>query len=163
MPWVLDLPLPKQIHSTGFITLKGDKISKSKSNGFNPRTLTDRYGADALRFMLASSVSPGNDMRFSEEKITAARNFCNKIWNAARFILMNDVSEVKPDYIPEDLKIEDRWILYKLSNIISEVTDNLDKYELGIAANKVYDFACVVWQVQHTSHRKHPMRNHILY
>ncbi len=119
----------------------GRKMSKSLGNGIDPMEVIDQYGADALRFMLASSVSPGNDMRFSEEKIIAARNFCNKIWNAGRFILMNNVSEVEPDILPAELKIEDKWILYKLSNIISEVTENLDKYELGIAANKVYDFA----------------------
>ena len=122
----------------------GRKMSKSLGNGIDPIEVIDQYGADALRFMLASSVSPGNDMRFSEEKIIAARNFCNKIWNAGRFLLMNDVNSIIPDLVPDDLKIEDRWILYKLSNIIKEVTENLDKYELGIAANKVYDFA---WDV----------------
>ena len=123
---------------------QGRKMSKSLGNGIDPMEVIDQYGADALRFMLASSVSPGNDMRFSEEKIIAARNFCNKIWNAGRFILMNNVSDVEPDKIPSELKIEDKWILYQLSNIITEVTDNLDKFELGIAANKVYDFA---WDV----------------
>ena len=123
---------------------QGRKMSKSLGNGIDPIEVINQFGADALRFMLASSVSPGNDMRYSEEKITAARNFCNKIWNAGRFILMNDVSGVKPDVLPDQLTVEDQWILSKLSNVIAEVTDNLEKYELGIAANKVYDFA---WDV----------------
>lgn len=123
---------------------QGRKMSKSLGNGIDPMEIIDAFGADALRFMLSSSVSPGNDMRFSEEKITAARNFCNKIWNAGRFILMNDVSEVMPDTLPDELTIEDQWILSKLSDVIHEVTENMERFELGIAANKVYDFA---WDV----------------
>ncbi len=122
----------------------GRKMSKSLGNGIDPIEIIESYGADALRFMLSSSISPGNDMRFSEEKITAARNFCNKIWNAGRFILMNDVASVTPDQLPENLTIEDQWILTKLSDVIREVTENMDRFELGIAANKVYDFA---WDV----------------
>ncbi|MBQ9958766.1 MAG: class I tRNA ligase family protein, partial [Oscillospiraceae bacterium] len=123
---------------------QGRKMSKSLGNGIDPFDVIGQYGADALRFMLASSVSPGNDMRFSEDKITAARNFCNKIWNAGRFILMNDVSEVKADLLPELLEIEDKWLLSKLNSVVAEVTENIERYELGIAANKVYDFA---WDV----------------
>ncbi|MBR5502431.1 MAG: valine--tRNA ligase, partial [Oscillospiraceae bacterium] len=123
---------------------QGRKMSKSLGNGIDPFDVIGQYGADALRFMLASSVSPGNDMRFSEDKITAARNFCNKIWNAGRFILMNDVSAVEADRLPEALEIEDKWLLSKLNSVVAEVTENIERYELGIAANKVYDFA---WDV----------------
>ncbi|MBP0969015.1 MAG: valine--tRNA ligase [Oscillospiraceae bacterium] len=123
---------------------QGRKMSKSLGNGLDPLDVIDEYGTDALRFMLASSVSPGNDMRYSDEKMVAARNFCNKMWNAGRFILMNDVDDVEPDTLPEDPEIEDRWILTQLENVIQEVTVNLDHFELGIAASKVYDFA---WDV----------------
>ena len=123
---------------------QGRKMSKSLGNGIDPLDVIDEYGTDALRFMLASSVSPGNDMRYSDEKMIAARNFCNKMWNAGRFILMNDVDGVKPDALPAELEIEDRWILTQLENVIQEVTANLEHFELGIAASKVYDFA---WDV----------------
>ncbi|MBP1554794.1 MAG: valine--tRNA ligase [Oscillospiraceae bacterium] len=123
---------------------QGRKMSKSLGNGIDPLDVIDEYGTDALRFMLASSVSPGNDMRYSDEKMIAARNFCNKMWNAGRFILMNDVDGVKPDTLPAELEIEDRWILTQLENVIQEVTANMDHFELGIAASKVYDFA---WDV----------------
>ena len=123
---------------------QGRKMSKSLGNGIDPLDVIDEYGTDALRFMLASSVSPGNDMRYSDEKMIAARNFCNKMWNAGRFILMNDVDGVKPDTLPAVLEIEDRWILTQLENVIQEVTANMDHFELGIAASKVYDFA---WDV----------------
>ena len=123
---------------------QGRKMSKSLGNGIDPLDVIDEYGTDALRFMLASSVSPGNDMRYSDEKMIAARNFCNKMWNAGRFILMNDVDGVKPDTLPAELEIEDRWILTQLENVIQEVTANLEHFELGIAASKVYDFA---WDV----------------
>lgn len=122
----------------------GLKMSKSLGNGIDPLLLIEEYGADALRFMLASGTSPGNDMRVSDEKIKACRNFSNKLWNAARFVLMNDVSDVKPDEIPDNLNIEDKWILNQLNNLIKEVTDNIDKFELGIAAGKIYDFT---WDV----------------
>ena len=123
---------------------QGRKMSKSLGNGIDPFDIINEYGADALRFMLASSVTPGNDMRYSEEKMLAARNFCNKIWNAGRFILMNDISGVTPDKLPDDLGIEDKWLLTKLEMLIKEVSENIDNYELGIAANKVYEFA---WDV----------------
>ena len=123
---------------------QGRKMSKSLGNGIDPLDAIDEYGTDALRFMLASSVSPGNDMRYSDEKMIAARNFCNKMWNAGRFILMNDVDGVQPDTLPAELEIEDKWILTQLENVIQEVTANLEHFELGIAASKVYDFA---WDV----------------
>ncbi len=122
----------------------GKKMSKSAGNGIDPLDIIDEYGADALRFMLASGTTPGNDMRFSDEKVKSSRNFANKLWNAARFILMNDVSNVQPNKLPSDLKIEDRWILTLLNNLVKEVSDNIDRYELGVAAGKIYDFT---WDV----------------
>ena len=120
---------------------QGRKMSKSLDNGIDPLEIIDEFGADALRFTLAVGVSPGNDMRFSTEKTTAFRNFANKIWNAARFILMNDVDGTEPDTLPENLNIEDKWLLGKLNTLIKEMTDNMDKFELGVAAGKIYDFA----------------------
>jgi valyl-tRNA synthetase len=121
---------------------QGRKMSKSLGNGIDPLEIIDKYGADALRFALATGNSPGNDMRFSDEKIEAARNFNNKIWNAARFVLMNlELEEISlPD--AADLEIEDKWILSRLNTVTKEVCDNLDHYELGIALAKLYDF---VW------------------
>ncbi|MCH5198457.1 MAG: valine--tRNA ligase [Oscillospiraceae bacterium] len=122
----------------------GRKMSKSLGNGIDPLEIIDKYGADALRFTLATGNSPGNDMRFSDEKVEASRNFANKLWNAARFILMNlGDSEFTP-YIPEHLELEDKWILTNYNTLIKEVTENLDKYELGIAVQKLYDF---IWDV----------------
>ena len=123
---------------------QGRKMSKSLGNGIDPLEVIDEYGADALRFTLANGTSPGNDMRYSDEKVRASRNFANKLWNAARFVLMNDVSDVKPGSLPEHLEIEEKWVLSRLNSLIGEVTDNLDKFELGIAAAKVYDFT---WDV----------------
>ncbi len=122
----------------------GRKMSKSLGNGIDPLEIIDTYGADALRFTLATGNSPGNDMRFSDEKVEASRNFANKIWNAARFILMNlDENEPAP-HIPENLSIEDKWILSKYNRLVKEVTDALEKYELGMAVQKLYDF---IWDV----------------
>lgn len=122
----------------------GRKMSKSLGNGIDPLEIIDTYGADALRFTLATGNSPGNDMRFSDEKVEASRNFANKIWNAARFILMNlDENEPAP-YIPENLAIEDKWILSQYNDLIKAVTDSLEKYELGLAVQKLYDF---IWDV----------------
>ena len=122
----------------------GRKMSKSLGNGIDPLEIIDQYGADALRFTLATGNAPGNDMRFSDEKVEASRNFANKLWNAARFIQMNlaDTDTVLP--LPEHLKLEDRWILTKYNTLVREVTDNLDKFELGMAVAKLYDF---IWDV----------------
>ncbi len=120
---------------------EGRKMSKSLGNGIDPLEVIDRYGADALRMSLLVGNAPGNDMRFYYERVEACRNFANKIWNAARFIMMNlekaDAAEVRT----EDLAIEDRWILSRANRLAKEVTENLDRYELGIALSKVYDFA----------------------
>ena len=122
----------------------GRKMSKSLGNGIDPLLVIDKYGADALRFTLATGNSPGNDMRYSDKKVEASRNFANKIWNAARFILMNlDENEPAP-HIPADLALEDKWILSQFNNLVKEVTDNLDKFELGIAVQKLYDF---IWDI----------------
>lgn len=122
----------------------GRKMSKSLGNGIDPLEIIDKFGADALRFTLATGNSPGNDMRFSDEKVEASRNFANKIWNAARFILMNlDESEPAP-FVPEELAIEDKWILSQYNDLIKAVTDSLEKYELGLAVQKLYDF---IWDV----------------
>ena len=123
---------------------QGRKMSKSLGNGIDPLVEIERYGADALRFTLATGNSPGNDMRYSPERVEASRNFANKIWNAARFVLMNlDENEPAP-YIPEDLALEDKWILSKYNDVVAAVTQNLDKYELGLAVSKLYDF---IWDV----------------
>ena len=118
---------------------EGRKMSKSLNNGIDPLEVIDKYGADALRFSLAVGNSPGNDMRFYWEKVEAARNFANKIWNASRFVMMNIKGEVKP--IDESrLDIADEWILLKLNDAIRECTENIEKYDLGLAAQKIYDF-----------------------
>ena len=123
---------------------QGRKMSKSLGNGIDPLEIIDQYGADALRFTLATGNSPGNDMRFSDEKVEASRNFANKIWNAARFILMNlDENEYAP-YVPKNLAIEDKWIISKYNDLVKDVTDSLEKFELGLAVQKLYDF---IWDV----------------
>ena len=123
---------------------QGRKMSKSLGNGIDPLIVIDEYGADALRFTLATGNSPGNDMRFSDEKVGASRNFANKLWNAARFILMNLGEDEKSPHIPDELALEDKWILSLFNKLTKEVTDNLDKFELGIAVQKLYDF---IWDV----------------
>lgn len=121
---------------------QGRKMSKSLGNGVDPLEVIEEFGADALRFTLATGNSPGNDMRYSVEKVTASRNFANKIWNASRFVQMNlSITELK---IPENLCIEDKWILTKYNKLVEEVTDNLEKFELGVAVAKLYDF---IWDV----------------
>ena len=117
---------------------KGRKMSKSLGNGIDPLEMADTYGADALRFNLVTGNSPGNDMRFYVEKCGAMRNFANKLWNASRFVMMN--LTIDKNELPEKLELEDKWILSKLNTLSKEVCDNLDKYELGIAAAKIYDF-----------------------
>ena len=122
---------------------QGRKMSKSLGNGIDPLEVIDKYGADALRLTLITGNAPGNDMRFYWERVENSRNFANKIWNATRFIMMNmekaDFSQVKLS----DLTIADRWILSKVNDLAVAVTENLDKYELGIAVQKVYDF---IWE-----------------
>ena len=119
---------------------QGRKMSKSLGNGIDPLEVIDKYGADALRFTLITGNAPGNDMRFYWERVEASRNFANKIWNASRFIMMNiekaDASDVKI----EELTVADKWILSKMNDLVKEVTDNMEKYELGIAADKIYGF-----------------------
>ena len=123
---------------------QGRKMSKSLGNGVDPLQEIEKYGADALRFTLATGNSPGNDMRYLPERVEASRNFANKIWNAARFILMNlDENEPAP-HIPENLAVEDKWIISKFNTLAKEVTDNLEKFELGLAVQKLYDF---IWDV----------------
>lgn len=122
----------------------GVKMSKSLGNGIDPLEVIEQYGADALRFMLATGNSPGNDMRYSPEKVEASRNFANKIWNAARFILMNlEGHEIKNE-LPNELTTEDKWIISSFNRVAKEITENLEKFELGIAAQKIYDF---LWDV----------------
>ncbi len=123
---------------------QGRKMSKSLGNGIDPLEEIEKYGADALRFTLATGNTPGNDMRYSAERVEASRNFANKLWNAARFVLMNlDENEPAP-FVPENLALEDKWVLSKFNNVVSEVTENLDKYEIGLAVSKLYDF---IWDV----------------
>ncbi len=123
---------------------QGRKMSKSLGNGIDPLEIIDKYGADALRFTLATGNSPGNDMRFSDDKVKASRNFANKLWNAARFVLMYLTDEFEYNGLPENLAIEDKWIVSKVNALAKEVTDNLEKFELGIAIQKLYDF---IWDV----------------
>lgn len=119
---------------------QGRKMSKSLGNGIDPLEIIDKYGADALRFTLATGNAPGNDMRFYIERVEASRNFANKIWNASRFTLMNlDITENKLPPVSE-LQTEDKWIISKYNTVVREVTDNLDKFELGVALSKLYDF-----------------------
>ncbi|MCI7126072.1 MAG: valine--tRNA ligase [Agathobaculum sp.] len=120
---------------------QGRKMSKSLGNGIDPLEIIDQYGADALRFTLATGNSPGNDMRFSDERVQASRNFCNKIWNASRFIQMNlTIDTDKQAALPADLATEDKWIVSKYNTLVREVTRNIDQYELGLAASKLNDF-----------------------
>ena len=123
---------------------QGRKMSKSLGNGIDPLEEIDKYGADALRFMLATGNAPGNDMRYMDEKVISARNFTNKLWNASRYILMNLPEDMTDAKLPETLAIEDRWILGEFNTLVKEVTENLDSYELGVALSKVYDF---IWNV----------------
>ena len=117
---------------------KGRKMSKSLGNGIDPLEIAEKYGADALRFNLITGNSPGNDMRFYTERCEAMRNFANKIWNASRFLMMN--LTIEKCELPEKLELEDKWILSKLNRAIREITENMDRYELGVAAQKIYDF-----------------------
>ncbi len=122
---------------------QGRKMSKSLGNGVDPLEIIDNYGADALRFSLITGNSPGNDMRYIPSRVESCRNFANKIWNAARFLLMNLKSN-EVTALPETLALEDKWILSKYNKLVKDVTENIDKYELGLAAQKLYDF---IWDV----------------
>ena len=119
---------------------QGRKMSKSLGNGIDPVDVINQYGADALRFTLVTGNSPGNDARYSDEKVAASRNFANKIWNAARFIHMNIDGHDVPCALPESLSLEDQWIVSRFNTVAKEVTENLDKFELGMAVSKLYDF-----------------------
>lgn len=134
----------KDVYLTGLVKdSQGRKMSKSLGNGIDPIEVIDQYGADALRFALITGNTPGNDSRFYMEKVEANRNFCNKLWNASRFVFMNVEENVK-NIDEVELQIEDKWIISSLNNVIDEVSINLNKYEIGIAAEKIYDFT---WNV----------------
>ncbi len=123
---------------------QGRKMSKSLGNGIDPLEVIANYGADALRFMLATGNAPGNDMRYIDEKVKASRNFANKLWNASRFIMMNLPEGFSADKLPENLSVEDKWIVSKFNTLAKEVNENLEKFELGVAVAKLYDF---IWDV----------------
>lgn len=122
---------------------QGRKMSKSLGNGIDPLEVIAEYGADALRFTLVTGSTPGNDTRYSEEKVKSSRNFANKLWNAARFVMMN-LRDGMETGLPEELDLSDRWVLSSLNSVIKEVTENIENYDLGLAAQKVYDF---IWDV----------------
>jgi len=117
---------------------EGKKMSKSAGNGVDPLEVIDSYGADALRFNIVTGNSPGNDMRYHNERCEAMRNFANKIWNASRFVMMN--LTIGDNRLPETLELEDKWVLSQFNRVAREVNENLEKYELGLAATKIYDF-----------------------
>ncbi len=123
---------------------KGQKMSKSLGNGIDPLEVIANHGADALRFMLATGNSPGNDMRYMDEKVKASRNFANKLWNASRFVMMNLPDDFEFKGLPEKLTIEDKWVVSKFNTLAKEVNDNLDKFEIGVAVAKIYDF---IWDI----------------
>ncbi|MFR1809506.1 MAG: class I tRNA ligase family protein, partial [Pygmaiobacter massiliensis] len=122
---------------------QGRKMSKSLGNGIDPLEVIAEYGADALRFTLVTGSTPGNDTRYSEEKVKSSRNFANKLWNAARFVMMN-LRDGMETGLPEELDLSDRWVLSSLNSVIKDVTENIKNYDLGLAAQKVYDF---IWDV----------------
>ena len=123
---------------------QGRKMSKSLGNGIDPLEVIDKYGADALRFMLATGNAPGNDMRYSDDKVKASRNFANKLWNAARFIMMNLPDGFTADALPAQMNIEDKWIVSKFNTLAKEIDENLTNFDLGVAVAKLYDF---IWDV----------------
>lgn len=139
-----ELPF-KDVFLTGLVRdSEGRKMSKSLGNGIDPLEIIDEFGADALRFTLITGNTPGNDMRFYTERVEANRNFANKLWNATRFVLMNldeDMEKATLDGL--DLQIEDKWILTRLHTVIGEIKDNMDKYEIGLAGQRIYDF---IWE-----------------
>ncbi len=123
---------------------QGRKMSKSLGNGIDPLEVIAEYGADALRFMLATGNSPGNDMRYIDDKVKASRNFANKLWNAARFIMMNLPEDYTVDSLPENLTTEDKWIISKVNTLAKDINTNLEGFEIGVAVSKLYDF---IWDV----------------
>lgn len=123
---------------------QGRKMSKSLGNGIDPLEVIAEYGADALRFMLATGNSPGNDMRYIDDKVKASRNFANKLWNAARFIMMNLPEDYTVDSLPENLTTEDKWIVSKVNTLAKDINTNLEGFEIGVAVSKLYDF---IWDV----------------
>ena len=124
---------------------QGRKMSKSLGNGIDPLEMIEKFGCDALRMNMVNSNSPGNDMRFYVERCEAMRNFANKLWNASRYVMMNLAEDAKNELpATEKLEIADKWVLSKLNNLVAEVTENMDKYELGVAISKIYDF---IWDI----------------
>ncbi len=123
---------------------QGRKMSKSLGNGIDPLEVISKYGADALRFMLATGNAPGNDMRYMDSKVLASRNFANKLWNAARFVMMNLPEGFKADSLPANMTVEDKWIVSKFNTLCKEIDTNLTSFELGVAVAKLYDF---IWDV----------------
>ncbi|MDE6657853.1 MAG: class I tRNA ligase family protein, partial [Oscillospiraceae bacterium] len=125
---------------------QGRKMSKSLGNGIDPLEVISQYGADALRFMLATGNAPGNDMRYIDDKVKSARNFANKLWNASRFIMMNLPEDFKFTGLPEQssLTMEDKWLISKFNQLAKEVNNNLEAFELGVACAKLYDF---IWDI----------------
>ncbi len=123
---------------------QGRKMSKSLGNGVDPLEIIRDYGADALRLTLVTGNAPGNDMRWTSTKVTASRNFANKLWNASRYVLMNLPEDMEDAVLPENMPIEDKWIITLFNNLVKDVTDNLDNFELGIAIQNIYDF---IWDV----------------
>lgn len=119
---------------------KGAKMSKSLGNGVDPLEVIDKYGADALRFFLVTGNSPGNDMRFIEDRVDSSSNFANKLWNASRFVLMNISDHNVKNQLPKTLTMEDKWIISTLNNVTKEVIENIDNFELGLASQKLYEF-----------------------
>ena len=153
----------EQMHEIPFHTVlihglirdpQGKKMSKSAGNGVDPIEMIERFGADALRFNIITGNSPGNDMRFYVERCEAMRNFANKLWNASRFVMMN--LSIEDCALPEKLELPDKWILSKLNSLVGEVRDNFERYELGIAAQKIYDFiwdSYCDWYIELTKER----------
>ena len=153
----------EQMHKIPFHTVlihglirdpQGKKMSKSAGNGVDPIEMIERFGADALRFNIITGNSPGNDMRFYVERCEAMRNFANKLWNASRFVMMN--LTIGDCALPEKLELPDRWILSKLNSLVGEVRENMERYELGIAAQKIYDFiwdSYCDWYIELTKER----------
>jgi valyl-tRNA synthetase len=121
----------------------GRKMSKSLGNGIDPLEIIDTYGADALRLALVTGISAGNDTRFTDEKVTSCRNFANKLWNAARFVLMNLPEDFNETELPEELALEDKWLLSQYNDLVKAATENIENYDIGVAEQKIVDF---IWR-----------------